>query len=62
MRVTVNGSPRDLADGTRLPGLIPDGRGVAVAVNGCVVPAADWPTTVLRERDRVEIVTAKQGG
>lgn len=40
----------------------PDARGVAVAVNGEVVPRRSWPTTTLRAGDRVEVLTATQGG
>lgn len=36
--------------------------GVAVAVNGAVVPRTQWPTTVLQPGDRIEIVGAVQGG
>lgn len=39
-----------------------DGRGVAVALNGAVVPRAAWSLTALRAGDAVEIVGAKQGG
>jgi len=37
-------------------------RGIAVAVNGEVVPRAAWTATPLRSGDRVEIVRARQGG
>jgi sulfur carrier protein len=37
-------------------------RGIAVALNGAVVPRAAWSETVLRPGDRVEIVRARQGG
>jgi sulfur carrier protein len=37
-------------------------RGIAVALNGAVVPRAAWPATPLRPGDRVEIVRARQGG
>lgn len=40
----------------------PDARGVAVAVNGEVVPRRDWPDTQLAPFDEVEIVGAVQGG
>jgi sulfur carrier protein len=39
-----------------------DARGVAVAINGTVVPRAAWPSTQLRAGDQVEIVRARQGG
>ena len=37
-------------------------RGIAVALNGAVVPRAAWPQTPLRAGDTVEIVRARQGG
>ena len=37
-------------------------RGIAVAVNGAIVPRAAWPQTPLRPGDRVEIVRVLQGG
>ncbi|MCC5888386.1 MAG: sulfur carrier protein ThiS [Gammaproteobacteria bacterium] len=40
----------------------PDARGVAVAVNGEVVPRRDWPKTPLSPGDEVDIVGAVQGG
>jgi sulfur carrier protein len=37
-------------------------RGIAVAINGAVVPRAAWPSTELRAGDSIEIVRARQGG
>jgi sulfur carrier protein len=47
-----------------LPGLVVDGapRGVAIAVDDAVVPRSTWGTTYVRPGDRVEVVTAVQGG
>jgi sulfur carrier protein len=39
-----------------------DARGVAVAVDGEVVPRAQWDSFVLQEHARVEVLTAMQGG
>ena len=39
-----------------------DMRGIAVAVNGRVVPRADWPDATLAAGDAIEIVLARQGG
>jgi sulfur carrier protein len=36
--------------------------GVAAAVNEAVVPRSQWDATVLANADRVEILTAVQGG
>ena len=37
-------------------------RGIAVAVNGAIVPRAAWPHTTLHPGDSIEIVRARQGG
>lgn len=67
MDVVVNGEPRALptdatvASAVRRLG-IGTGRGVAVAVNDEVVTRAAWETTRLSPGDRVEVLTAVQGG
>ncbi|MET8204054.1 sulfur carrier protein ThiS [Micromonospora taraxaci] len=66
MELTVNGAGHDVPGGTSVADLVrdivPEQRGVAVAVNGEVVPRAGWPATALRDGDRVEVLTAAQGG
>lgn len=62
MKITVNGEPREIAAGSTVQSLADSPRGVAVAVNGVVVPSARWSTTPLSEHDAVEVVTAHQGG
>ncbi len=62
MRINVNGQPRVVEEGATLQDLVPSARGVAVALNGAVVPAGSWKTTALSESDAVEVVTAHQGG
>jgi sulfur carrier protein len=37
-------------------------RGIAVALNGAVVPRSAWGETSLKPGDSVEIVRARQGG
>ena len=39
-----------------------DGRGMAVAVDGDVVPRSEWPDRRLEEGQRIEVVRAVQGG
>lgn len=52
-----------VAEFLRTRGLDPtDPKGVAVAVNDEVVRKSDWDTTRLHEGDRVEVITARQGG
>lgn len=36
--------------------------GIAVALNSAVVPRSSWSDTRVREGDRVDVVTAVQGG
>ena len=65
--VIVNGSKESLAAATIAELLLarelaPDARGIAIALNGRLVPRAAWTTTPLREGDQVEIVRAMQGG
>ncbi|MDG4783851.1 sulfur carrier protein ThiS [Micromonospora sp. WMMD961] len=66
MELTVNGAGRVVPGGTSVADLVrdivPEQRGVAVAVNGEVVPRVGWPATALRDGDRVEVLTAAQGG
>ncbi|MEH1012162.1 sulfur carrier protein ThiS [Micromonospora sp. CPCC 206060] len=66
MELTVNGAGRTLPGGTTVAELVVTltsvARGVAVAVNGEVVPRAAWAGTALRDGDRVEVLTASQGG
>jgi sulfur carrier protein len=68
MTVIVNGEPAEVAAGATIAQLLaglghpPSGAGIAVAVNGEVVPRAAWPATGLGERDRVEVLGATQGG
>jgi sulfur carrier protein len=65
--IEINGRREPLVSGSLTAlleerGIDAAGRGVAIAVNGAVLPRAAWPTTGLRSGDAVEIVQAKQGG
>jgi sulfur carrier protein len=64
--VSVNGEARAVPAGTALDALVatlaPARSGVAAAVNESVVPRGQWATTPLGEGDRVEVLTAVQGG
>ena len=43
-------------------GLAPDGKGIAVALNGSVVPRGLWDRQALVPGDVVEVIRAVQGG
>ena len=66
--IVVNGVPREVPVDVAIDALLthlgrdPGMSGVAVAVNETVVRRADWTTAVVKEGDRVEVITASQGG
>jgi sulfur carrier protein len=66
--IVLNGQHSELSAGETVAhvlarlGLESDARGVAVAVDGEVVPRAAWATFALPEHARVEVLTAMQGG
>ncbi|SCD86515.1 sulfur carrier protein ThiS [Streptomyces sp. DvalAA-14] len=64
--VLLNGERRRLAAPFSLDALVASltaaHSGVAAAVNETVVPRSRWSATALADGDRVEILTAVQGG
>lgn len=66
MRVTVNGDAREIGSGTTVAALLGellDGpNGVVVALNEELVPRSLWRDIVLQAHDRLEVLTASQGG
>ena len=68
MQVLINGTATEVPPGVTLADAVallpgaPDGRGVAAALDGEVVPRASWSATALNAGARVEVVVAVQGG
>ncbi|TBR36926.1 MULTISPECIES: sulfur carrier protein ThiS [Dyella] len=66
MLITLNGSPRDCANGTTVAQLLEEAgygqRRVAVEVNREIVPRSQHIRYVLSEGDQIEIVHAIGGG
>jgi sulfur carrier protein len=65
--IFLNGEPRERAGATIAELLVDLGvearaRGVAVAVDGEVVPRAEWDARRVNEGERVEALSAMQGG
>jgi sulfur carrier protein len=62
----VNGQQRETADELSLVELVSQisdrSTGIAVAVNSEVVPRGSWPDTAIQPGDRIDVVTAVQGG
>jgi thiazole synthase len=67
MRVDLNGEPTALPDGATVAAAIEASgaaaqRGLAVAVDGEVVPRSEWDATRLHEGQKIEVLAAIQGG
>jgi sulfur carrier protein len=68
VNVTLNGEVRSLgdratvSDAVAVSGAEPEGRGVAVAVDGEVVPRGEWDGFEIRAGQRIEVLKAVQGG
>jgi sulfur carrier protein len=66
--IRLNGEDSDVRAGETVASVLArlnlelDARGVAVAVDGEVVPRAQWQSFALEEHARVEVLTAMQGG
>jgi sulfur carrier protein len=66
--IVLNGEDSDVRPGETVAavlarlGLSVEARGVAVAVDGEVVPRAGWGSFALGEHAHVEVLTAMQGG
>jgi sulfur carrier protein len=68
LALSVNGCTVEVADGTTIEGVVAgvlegdDPKGVAVAVDRCVIPRSEWGTTPARAGSLVEVVSASAGG
>jgi len=68
LKIILNGNSSDVRGGESVLaavqqlGLPADARGVAVAVDGEVIPRAQWEVVRLSEGARVEVLSAMQGG
>jgi sulfur carrier protein len=64
--VTLNGEPRELPEDATVETVVRElderDRGVAVAVDGEVVPRGDWASRRVRDGQQVEVLRAVQGG
>jgi thiazole synthase len=67
MKIELNGKPRELPQGATLADAVresgaEEARGVAVALDGEVIPRGEWASTPLAEDQKVEVLAAIQGG
>jgi sulfur carrier protein len=68
VRILLNGGACELAQGASVAdavaaaGAEPGRRGIAVAVDGEVVPRGEWERTTVAPGQSVEVLEARQGG
>jgi sulfur carrier protein len=67
VRIELNGEAIELTAGASVAQAVDSlgadtARGVAVAVDGEVVPRSEWDATALSEGQQVEVLQAVQGG
>ena len=64
--IVLNGEPSELPAGATVEAAVRElgaiERGVAVALDGEVVPRGEWAGTEVRDGQRVEVLRAVQGG
>jgi sulfur carrier protein len=65
-QILVNGESRVLVEGMTVSDIVTsltgNPEGCAVAVNDAVVPRSGWPARTITPGDRIEVLTAVQGG
>lgn len=67
MKIMVNGEPLEIRDEARVSDVVAGlagGRrnGIAVSLNGEVVPRSSWESVAVSPHDRVEVLSAIGGG
>jgi sulfur carrier protein len=65
--ITLNGERRELGATATIETAVralvtDDARGVAVALDGEVIPRGEWASTAVRDGQQVEVLHAVQGG
>ena len=67
MNIIVNQEPHDVKDNISVSELLThfrmeDKQGIAIALGMRIVPQSEWETTIIKENETVNIITASQGG
>ncbi|MCL5077235.1 MAG: sulfur carrier protein ThiS [Actinobacteria bacterium] len=57
MQIIKDSSVADLVSQLELPNA-----GVALAINGSVIPKSTWASVILADKDRIELISIAQGG
>jgi sulfur carrier protein len=67
MKVTINGDERELSAGTNVEQVVTElagarRTGIAISLNGEVVPKSRWSHVAVSDGDRLEVLSAIGGG
>jgi len=65
MKLTINGESKDVNFATLGEWAaieLENAKGIAIAVNDCVVPSSKWNACELKDDDKILVVTATCGG
>ena len=67
MHISFNSEPQEIPEQSCISKLLEmrqlqDKKGIAVAVNGNVIPRQHWPETQLSNNDSILVIKAAQGG
>jgi sulfur carrier protein len=67
VKVTINGSDREIEEGTKVADVVrelagPRRTGIAISLNGEVVPKSRWEFVTVGDGDRLEVLSAIGGG
>lgn len=66
MEVQINGTRQDVSCNSNITSLLDhlsiSIQGIAVAINGTVIPRKSWNTHTLQSEDKITIIKATQGG
>ncbi|MDR1973485.1 MAG: sulfur carrier protein ThiS [Bacteroidales bacterium] len=67
MQVFINDNPVLVAESTSVQALLEKENllrkeGMAIAINGSIIPRTEWDLTMLQNADRIDVISAFYGG
>ena len=66
MKITLNGRPQEYAEALNLKNLVEqfyqERRKIIIEINGKIIKNPQWQDTLIREGDRIELITLVGGG
>lgn len=69
MKIYLNENTLEITDNTDLQdvlsselNILPEKKGIAVAVNDNIIPKEEWKKYILKANDRILVIVAAQGG